>query len=130
MSIFLKLGKDAVVTDTVASCPQRLDLRGGAVISTSRANPAESVSIKKRGGLVVRFYRGTREIKPKKLTNVDWRKAGYKSFAEFQGDVSSLKAEVEASSEMSIVEKRCAEQKRDALDRQRYHDLRVKGTQA
>ena len=80
---------------------------------------------------MVRFYReGTREIKPKKLTNVDWRKAGYKSFAEFQGDVSSLKAEVSDANDVDV-EKALAEKRREAQcleaeDRSRYHILRLR----
>ena len=42
----------------------------------------------------MRFFRGTPGIKRKKITDVDGRAAGFKSFAEFQGYVSELKAEV------------------------------------
>lgn len=74
----------------------------------------------------MRFYRGDREIKPKKITDVDWQKAGYKSFAEFQGEISALTA-LTAEEDMALdpAEQRRAEQCREAEDRAKYHDLRL-----
>ena len=55
------------------------------------------------------FHRADREIKPKKLTDFDWRAAGFKSSAEFQGyiseNISNLKAEVEHSQKVDVIEK-------------------------